>query len=514
MYKVLIVDDEPLVIHGLSRQVDWESLNMELSGTATNGHDILAMMVQNPAHLLITDVSMPDMDGLTLISRAKAINPSLRCIIISAFSEFEYVKKALKLGVENYLLKPINESEFQDTLSKTLENLIRDQMDVFTDSPDALAFRNNILERWVNGAIQDFELYERAELLNINLAAAEYAVCVMDIVHPRGKDFKFRYSQILLKLCRRVLLPAFRGECFPDNACRIVVILHGEALAPRQKELESALRRLGEEAAAQGMRVFSSVSPATPASSSVGAAFAAAVFYLNYRFVDPSAAVVFCRNLHTDENQTILIQFKTMLKDGNLQQAQLLAAKYFERHANASFPEAHDAMLTLVLSLVRAAIVSGRIADELPAAIRNQLAFFASIGSSELLQAWLARTIDDAIQVIGERKSSLHLLVHLTLKQVNEQYGSELSLKTLATGFNVNPAYLGQLFKEETGKYFNDFLTQVRLQASRALLLETDMKIGEIVQRVGIPNQSYFNRVFKKIYGISPLEFRRQGLKS
>jgi len=86
-------------------------------------------------------------------------------------------------------------------------------------------------------------------------------------------------------------------------------------------------------------------------------------------------------------------------------------------------------------------------------------------------------------------------------------------LKSLAGGFNVSPAYLGQLFKEETGKYFNDYLTQARLQASRALLLDTDMRIAEIVQRVGIPNQSYFNRIFKKTYGVSPMEFRRQNLQ-
>lgn len=159
MFKVVVVDDEPMMIHGLCRQIDWESFCIELAGTATNGQDALAIINQKQAQLLITDVCMPHMDGLALITKAKCMNPSLRCIIISAYNEFEYAKKALQLGVENYLLKPINQRELNDTLLKTLESLTRDQIAASSDSNDVSAFRSNILNRWVSGSIQDYELY-------------------------------------------------------------------------------------------------------------------------------------------------------------------------------------------------------------------------------------------------------------------------------------------------------------------------------------------------------------------
>jgi two-component system response regulator YesN len=520
MYKVLIVDDEPLVIQGLSRQVNWESLNMELVGMATDGHEILAMLEVEPAHLLITDVSMPTMDGLTLISKAKLLQPSIRCIIVSAFSEFEYVKKALQLGVENYLLKPINESELHDTLSKTLENLMHDQMSVSLDSPDLLAFRTNILDRWMNGTIQDFELYERAELLHINLSAAEYCVCALEITPLDPSHPKINDASQYLEMCRSSLMQAFEGECFLDKAFRVVAILHGDALNKMQVELSAVLQQLSVEAKSRGMLIFSAVGPLSSSSIDVRASYLSAIFFLNYRFVDPSADFTFYNDFSNpqhgtpDEAQTTLLQFNKSLKEGNIHQTSNVAEKYIQLYVlNTSFQKILNDILPLILSLIQVMIESGRITDALPDSITMQLSQYKALHSRDTLKKWLSQTIEEAVKVIRERKGTLHLLVHHTLEQVNKHYASELSLKTLASSFNVSSAYLGQLFREETGKYFNDYLTQVRLQASRILLLETDLKINEIVQRIGIPNQSYFNRVFKKTYDISPMELRRQNLK-
>ncbi|WP_167859154.1 response regulator [Paenibacillus cymbidii] len=561
MFKVMIVDDEPFVIHGLRSRVDWESLDMELTGTAANGQDLLAMMAARPADLLITDVCMPHMDGLTLIERAKLVNPSLRCIVISAYSEFDYVKKALQHGVENYLLKPINESEFVETLAKTGENLARDRTARARASasasvpPDAIAFRTNILDRWVNGTIQDFELFERAELLHIDLSASAYRVCVLDVADAGGRE-PFACATELSELCRSVFLPVFAGEVFIDGSLRVVAVLHGPcAEESREAELRDALQRLGGEAAARGIRAFVAVSPVAAASAGVGECYASAVFYRHYRFLDPEALAVFCMRLPeasglpTAEARMELQQFAAALRQGDLRQALQLAKRDVERHAGAGegagcgvggagagagpaggpaggpasgpaagpalgrFGDGRGGMLPLVLCLVRTVIESGRVSDALPGTLAERLAGYPALRTREELQAWLARTIEEAIQAIGKRKGTYHLLVHLTLEQINKKYDAELSLKSLAGGFNVSPAYLGQLFKEETGKYFNDYLTHARLQASRALLLDTDMRIAEIVQRVGIPNQSYFNRIFKKTYGVSPMEFRRQNLQ-
>lgn len=516
MYKVLVVDDKPIVIHGLCKQIDWDSLNMELAGTATNGQDAISLMSHQPIHLLVTDVCMPQMDGLALITKAKLINPAIRCIIISAHDEFEYVKKALQLGVENYLLKPINHRELNETLTKTLENLERDQIATPLLSSDILAFRTNILDRWVNGTIQDFELYERAELLHINLSAPEYLVCVLGVTHPSDVDLRFKYTSALMDICRTIVWPFCGGEYFLDGSFRVVVILHGESLIRIRKELDILLHKVCEQAANESMKVFSSVGPIVNNSLRVSTSYASAVFYQNYHFVNPSAFSVFCEDFPDPhhgiprESHTMLLQFNKALKEENLRHALLLAQQYMERYTDSTFSGMKTSILPFVLFLIQTVIEAGRTSDALPEILLTQLSGFASLESCNSLKNWLSATIHDALQMIRERRGTLHLLVRLSLEQVNKKYNEDLSLKTLAAGFNVSPAYLGQLFKAETGVLFNDYLTQVRLQAARTLLLETDLKIGEIIRQIGISNQSYFNRVFKKSYGISPIEFRRR----
>ncbi len=140
MYKVLIVDDEPMVIHGLCRQIDWESYGLELAGTAETGESALSIFKQKTIDILFTDVCMPNMDGLTLISAAKQQNPFVRSVVISAHNEFDYVKKALLLGVENYLLKPIDQIELGKTIEKTIDNLNRDRINIQQDTSELSEF--------------------------------------------------------------------------------------------------------------------------------------------------------------------------------------------------------------------------------------------------------------------------------------------------------------------------------------------------------------------------------------
>ncbi|HZG78909.1 MAG TPA: response regulator [Paenibacillus sp.] len=514
MFKVWIVDDEPMVTEGLKRQVHWETYNMELVGAASDGQAVLDGLAAQPADLLITDISMPQMDGLTLITKAKRLYPSIRCVIISAYNEFDYVKKALQLGVENYLLKPINEGELHDTLSKTMENLLRDSVALAQHSPDVMAFRSNVLARWANGTIQDFELNERAELLHIELSAPAYSVFVLELLDPADPQAKVQHASQLLELSRAALPQPV--ECFMDGSLRVVAIVPQEDGASRREASKTALRRIGEESAARGLPVFAAFGPPIRGAANLRDSYAAAELALYYRFLDPAAASVdgepfFDRAAERrNEMQADLASFDTALREGSLPQALQAVDKALARAAGEA--EKRAAAVPLALALVRAAVESGRMTDALPPEMVGRLADFAKLPAHGSVRDWLVSLVQQAAKAIQERKGSYHLLIRRTLEQVNRNYGAELSLKTLATSLGVSSAYLGQLFREETGKYFNDYLTEVRMKAASSLLLETELKINEIVTRVGIPNQSYFNRIFKKLYGVSPVEYRRQGL--
>lgn len=513
MYKILIVDDEPMVIHGLCRQIDWESYSLELAGTAETGESALSIMKQKTIDILFTDICMPRMDGLTLISEAKQQNPFLRSVVISSHSEFDYVKKALLLGVENYLLKPIDQSELDKTLEKTIDNLNRDRISIPKDSPCPSAFRGNILDRWVNAAIQDYEFYERAELLQINLSARQYQVCVVDIIDADSERQKLLHVQALLEKCRSSFFPAFGGECFIDRFSRVTTVFYGDELEKRQDELEMLLSRIIVDAAGSGMRIFACIGPASDGAENVAHDYSDAVEYLNYRFINSGASYIFYEEILHEFNsfgcEPLLIQLAKALTEQDPARTGTIAKELLDICSGAPMKTVKKCMIPFLIMLIRQMNESGHTSEMLPGTATTGFAALSSIDSMENLGSWFLDIVGKSLEVMGKRKKSLHLLVQRTLDIVRKDYHNiDLSLNTIATDFKVTPAYLGRLFREETGKYYNDYLTEARLQASKVLLLETDLKIREILYRIGMSNQSYFNRVFKKAYGMSPLDFR------
>lgn len=513
MYKVLIVDDEPVIIHGLCRQAYWDSYNMELADTATNGLDALSILSGQTIDLLVTDVCMPQMDGLALITKAKEINPSLRCIIVSAHDKFDYVKKALKLGVENYLLKPISQGELNDTLAKTHDNLERDRLQASAKSSDIMVFRNNILNRWANGSIQDFELQERAELLHINLRDKEYLVCVLDIIRRGNTEEKHKAAVLLANLCKDTLSPAYGGEYFTNESQQVAIILQGGSVSGLREKLLSVFLDITSRASAQGMAVYASVGPVADSYAKVPASYTSALFHLNCRFISPLPGAVLCEGLpdpSQEDSHTVLKEFAKALGDEDTASALILSQKYMDLQTAGGNAEEKQAALPLLLTLVQAAAGAEKSPEDLPEPLPGQMAGYHALEPGKGLSDWLSATIRKAIQVISAHKKAMHPMVRQSIDQIKKKYAGEISLKTLAAAFNVTPAYLGQLFKEDTGKFFNDYLTDVRLQSARVLLQETDLKISELICRVGIPNQSYFNRMFKSFFGVSPIEYRRQ----
>ncbi len=514
MYKILIVDDEPMVIHGLCRQIDWDSYALELAGTAESGESALSILESRSIDILFTDICMAKMDGLNLISAAKQRNPFLRSVVISSHSEFKYVKKALLLGVENYLLKPIDQDELNRTLQKTIDNLKRDCLSAQKDAPDPSDFRANILDRWVNAAIQDYEFYERAEVLDIDLSAKQYQVCVIDITNSVNEQQRLMNAQILLEKFRDGFSKFFEGEYFVDRGSHVVLVLSGNELRKKHEELELQLSKMVANAADAEIQIYACVSPISEGVENVPHDYSDSVEYLNYRYIDPNDGYLFYEEFLHDFNLIgcgpVLIQLEKALIEEDAESINCLTQKLLGIFSAVPMETAKKIMIPFLILILKRMNESGHSSEMLPKTATMEFAALHTIASKDALGKWFLDIIKQSLDVIRKRRGSLHLLVQRTLDIVSKNYHTDLSLKTISVDFKVSPAYLGQLFREETEKYFNDYLMETRLKASRVLLLETDLKIREILCRIGISNQSYYNRVFKKAYGISPLAFRYQ----
>ena len=515
MFEMLIVDDEPMVIHGLCKQIDWESYSLGLAGTAETAENALRVIRNRHIDILFTDICMPKMDGLQLIAAAKQQNPGTRCVVISSHNEFNYVKKALLLGVENFLLKPIDQNELNQTLEKIIDNLKRDSALQNRNGLNPPDFRVNILDRWVHNDISDYEFFERAAMLDINLSAENYQICILDTVDTENPEQKAVRAEALIEKCRAGIPYGLEAECFIDRSGRISIILYGSDLQGKQEKIRICLDKMTEYSLHRGWRCFASASPVSQGVDRIARLYSDAVEFMNYRFIHPEANHIFSEEILRTFDEfacgpMLALLEKAMIEE-DYEKSAGITARLMDLYSNASLKSVKDSLIPFLNMVIRRIIESGNAAEKLPGIESMGFEGINAAKTMEDCRQWLVDILTQSFDMMKKRKNTLHLLVQRTLDIINRNYHTDMSLKTISADFKLSPAYLGQLFRDATGKYFNNYLTEVRLNASQVLLLETDLKIMEILYRIGISNQSYFNRIFKKKYGISPLEYRYQG---
>jgi two-component system response regulator YesN len=377
-----MVDDEAQVLDNLSESISWPQFGIETVLRASDGIEALECLKQHPVDLLITDVRMPRMNGFELLHRVHEQYPAIHCILLTAYSEFEYAREAIALGVENYLLKPLQSNELEATIEKALDNIYRSRSAIF---------RDNILLRWVEGTIGTEELAERANLLNINIYQSSYCAAVLE--SPKANS----------------LLAAYAAEC-----------------------------------------------------------------------------------ADTFENGIEAFGFWAERDKGNNRFVFIIGGKNLNRNILES--QFYQAALRLNLAgRVRAGI--GDIvsdAAELPLSYRKAI----------------VKTTKSENENSGHILNSLSPVVRQTLNYINSNYAEGVSIKEFCALHNMSPAYVGWLFKKETGIFFNTYLMEFRIQRATELLRDGGERINEVAALTGFSSPSYFISCFKRSVGLSPVKYR------
>lgn len=238
MYTVLLVDDETSVIDTLKNSISWPDLGISTIYTATDGIGALHIIENNHVDLLITDIQMPKMNGLALLEQVRSTHPDIHCILLTAYEKFEYARAACRLGIENYLLKPLQIHELTNTIENALDNLYLQRNNKET------LFRENILRRWLSGNISAEELGERSGMLNISIFHAAYCVvCLRQLDSSDSFTCLTKYSDGILSCIQ----PSYIGYCVWDNQGYCNLILCGDTIALESLSdiLLSQMRHLG-----------------------------------------------------------------------------------------------------------------------------------------------------------------------------------------------------------------------------------------------------------------------------
>lgn len=466
MYSLIIVDDDELIRKGLEKVIPWHDMGIEVIGTFSSADDALSFLHESIADIILTDVKMPGMTGLELVEEAKKLNPACKAVIISGFSEFELVKNALILKVEDYLLKPLSQKDIERVFLK----IANDLDDAKAVVPDAeMVFRNGYnIAASLSGEYSLWNEYHPQSVNKLVLVCAD----ALDMIDPCLASvphvIKGHYAVFIAGDDKYSMLIEEIRKMLKSQPFRIVI---GSDVFWTDDIIASFWSAFGILAETQPGEISS---------------------YRDKRGDDPLNLVKFERKVLIDA-----------IESGNQEEIDNAVID-----ATARTKMLRDIDQGYVYcSIIYKLLVYFSFQDSI-----NEFRY-GSVSFSNASEEELASRFEDdfrhLLSLLSARSdSSSRLLMTRTQQYVMDHFGNPaLRLQEIADELNVSYGYLSSIFARISGQSFKQFLIQVRMEEARKLLLSRKYRIYEIADKVGYSNPRYFNEAFRKYYSCSPAEY-------
>lgn len=521
MYKVMLVDDEAYMLNGLKNIINWEEHGLEITDQASNGIQALEIAKSTPIDIVLTDIKMPKMNGLELICTLKEHNSSIKFIILSGYNDFDYVKQALRLDIENYLLKPINEEELSQTLLSLVDALDAERQANIKAIEDSFILKNNILNRWATDTISPAELSERAYLLNLDLECECYIVCILRIA-DNEKVKAYPDSNLLrsavIDACYNAMGDILNDEVFCDFNGDILLYFSGNAKEITYKSIRQQLQACIHNINAHpNVDVFLSIGSIETDFHHLHNSHQNANDLIEYMLILPLNSIIdYEEKSKWSESLTKEIDiradyFANLILSENTEEVTGFIDTIYEKAfsiADTSPKYIKNLSIEMLYIINRAAKKKKIVPVYQQKTVDDICRFIYSIDSKAKLIRVIKETALNVMYTPREEPET-HPLIKRTMDFIFTNISSDISLKLLSSAFNVNPSYLGQLFKNETGELFTNYLNKVRIERAMQMLAHSKLNANEIALEVGYSNTNYFYTCFKKFTGKYPTDYRR-----
>ena len=526
-YSVLLVDDEEEVIRIIIKKLDWENMGFCIAGYARNGVEALEMAEELQVDVVMTDIKMPYMDGLTLCRKLKELYQNMKVIIFSGFDEFEYAKEAIKISAEEYILKPVNANELREVFTRVKENLDREldekrNMDklreYYLESLPVL--QENFYASLMEGRIPEKEIEKYARGYQIELKGPYYVVTVLHISTPEsGEDEPL--EPFLLAVSVKRLVQEQLGKW--DS--RIVTYL-GDSVVIAQLPEEEAVTHFTDTMdkickmakRVCKARVTAGVGYVCKEPGQLCVSYQGAKNAVSYRVLYGNTRAISIAETDPQENadmpweQPYIEKILKKIKVGEEVPLQEAVREFTEKLSGSrmSLQKYKILIMGLIAELFRFGFDHGMNPDEIFGENSDVYIQAMQIESPEALGVWLNdKCLQMQKMVLHERQDTTKSFVTKAMEYVKEHYADQdLSIETICSVLNVSAAYFSTVFKKESGKTFINYLTDYRMEVALELLLNQNEKTYIIAEKVGYSDPNYFSYVFKKQFGMPPSKYK------
>lgn len=537
--KVFLVEDEMVIRRGIKNSIDWEKEGYIFCGEASDGELTYPMIIKEKPDILITDIRMPFMDGLELCKLVKKELPNIKILILSGYDEFDYAKEAIRLGVTEYLLKPISSGKLLEALNGVSESIRREKEDKDLVRKYMEEMRENtehekqkFFEQMIAGNLSMADALETGKKYEMNLSAGMYNLLLFRFTlgeeNRKSGELLGEAEYAIEKLTER-LEYVFEFQRGVEGWAFLLMADNEEQMSERVKELSKDLEEIMKNYST--IAYFGGIGQPVARLRELEESFREAERALAARFTMELNRIISVEDIRMAQNVDTLDDIE-ITSFGEIEKTRTMLEKFLNNGAEDEIDEFVDVYINelpeenLKSVLMRQYIIMDAyivmmsfcekiegIEGEMQAQseeLKNSMKTSQTLEEiKNYIRMLLKKIIGVRDTISGRRYSDI---IEIAKDQIRKTYMSdEISLNTIAAEVGMSPSYFSSIFSKEMGKTFVEYLTEIRMDRAKELLMCSSMKTSEIGYEVGYKDPHYFSYIFKKTQNCTPKEFRARG---
>lgn len=531
--KIFLVEDEIVIRNGIKNSIVWEKEGYEFVGEASDGELAYPMILKEKPDILITDIRMPFMDGLELSRLVKQELPDIRILILSGYDEFDYAKEAIRLGVTEYLLKPVSASKLLDSL-KGISSIIRQEKEermllkrYAEDMQENTEHEKmKFFGQLISGRLSTAEAIDSGRQYGMNLSAQVYEIILFKLFSDIGVR---GHSNSVVDVCER-LEEMIRGIPYiyifqrgVDGWAFLLIAEDEEQMEQKTDCLAKRIEQLMENC--KDLEYFGGIGSPVMRLLELPKSFFDADRAFSGRFLSKLNQIVRVNEMKNmqeigdfdvrglGEIERTRESVEKFLNNGTQEEIERFTKVYMKEMPEDNFKSLlmrHYIVMDVYIVIMSFCEKMGISDEDFQEEAESFKAAIQKIHTSEEMQEYMRRFLSRALElrdmVSGRRYSDI---IEAAKEKIESTYMlEEISLNTVAAGVGMSPSYFSSVFSREMGKTFVEYLTEIRMDKAKELLMCSSMKTSEIGYEVGYKDPHYFSYLFKKTQGCSPKDYR------
>lgn len=537
--KVFLVEDELVIRRGIKNSIEWEKAGYVFVGEAGDGELAYPMILKEKPDILITDIRMPFMDGLELCKLVKKELPDIKILILSGYDEFDYAKEAIRLGVTEYLLKPISSLKLMEVLERVSRsirkekedrNLLQKYMEEMKENTEHE--KQKFLAQLISGNLSMADALETGRKYGMDLSASIYNLILFRLAANGKKEENGAVLGRAEQAIEEEMKNCTYAYGFQHGVEGWAFLLKADEKEQMQKRVKSFSEELGQwMEKIPDITYFGGIGTAVSRLRELCESYRDAEKALAARFslelnqfisadeireirdVHDLDTIKFTEVGEIEKSRNMLEQFlNNGAEDEIIEFSEVFINQFTEENLKSMLMRQYiimDSYIVIMSFCERMEAEAEQLKEEAER-LREQM---KKIQSPDEITEYICKLLKKAIEirdaVSGRRYADI---ITMAKQQIMKTYMSEnISLNSIAAEVGMSPSYFSSIFSREEGKTFVEYLTEIRMDKAKELLMCSSLKTSEIGYEVGYKDPHYFSYIFKKTQHCTPKEFRTRG---